>query len=230
MSLFSTLKQIPAAVLPAGILATHSTEDCVVIAGVELDQLSAAMQLQVGGLPVYQLNHRDGASGSTTGYAQTLDLNNADAVAGFFKQLEKAGKHVELLIVQGATPVQLATADIQSSNLQQRWQSTGLTAVAMAQGAIKHMLAKQQGTVIFLGSVYAASHSSGWLADAVVQAGVRALSQSLAREFQPKGIHITYLALTEWSSHGEAAAQAIASTCWHVYRQPQSTWSQELSA
>lgn len=230
MSLFSTLKQLPAAMLPAAVLATHSTEGCVVIAGVELDQLSIAVQVQSQGLPVYQLNHRDGASGSTTGYTQTLDLNNADAVAGFFKQLEKAGKHVELLLVQGAAPTALATADIQSSDLQQRWQSSGLPAVAMAQGAIKHMLAKQQGTVIFLGSVYAASYSSGRLADAAVQAGVRALSQSLAREFQPKGIHVTYLALTEWSSYGEAAAQAIASTCWHVYRQPQSTWSQELSA
>lgn len=235
MSLFSTLKQIPAAVLPASFLAANTTEGCVVLAGVALDQLSTALLVHVGRLPVYRLEYQPEVTKSTSKTNDSMihpavDLNDADAVAGFFKQLEKAGKHVELLIVQGAVPVQQTTADLQSSDLQQRWQSTGLAAVAVAQAGIKHMLANRQGAVIFLGSAYAANPVSGWLADAAVQAAVRALSQSLAREFQPKGIHVTYLALTEWSSHSEAAAQAIASTCWHVYQQPQSTWSQELSA
>lgn len=234
MRLFSTLKQLPAVLVPTGLLPAQKTQGCVVLAGVALDQLSAAMQAQVTDLPVYQLNHADAQASKTAGYVQGLDLNNADAIAGFFKQLEKAGQHVELLVLQGAAPVQQAIADLQASDMQQRWQSSALTAVAVAQGAIQHMLPRRQGTLVFLGSSHVAnsfSHSgSGWLADAAVQAGIRALSQSLAREFQPKGIHITYLALTEWSSYSEAAAQAIASTCWHVYRQPQSTWSQELSA
>ena len=239
MRLLSTLRQLPAALLPAGLLPAKKTQGCIVMAGVELDQLSAAMQVQAGALPVYQLEHQTKAgqfvSKANTGIIpQALDLSDADAVAGFVKQLEQAGQHVELLIVQGAAPVQQATVDLQANDLQQRWQSSGLPAVGVAQAVIRHMLAKQQGTVIFLGSVYAANTgsniASGWLADAAVQAAVRALSQSLAREFQPRGIHVTYLALTEWSSHSAAAAQAIAATCWHVYRQPQSTWSQELSA
>lgn len=239
MNLLSAIKQIPTAVLPASLLAAKNTQGCVVLAGVGLDQLSTAVLAQVGTLPVYQLEHQPTAGqfasdANTKVIHQPLDLSDADAVAGFFKQLQQAGQHVALLIIQGAAPLQQATPDLQSSDLQQRWQSTGLAAVAVAQAAIPQMLAKQQGTLIFLGSTHACnpgSHTaSGWLADAAVQAGVRALSQSLAREFQPKGIHISYLALTEWSSHSEAAAQAIASTCWHVHLQPQSTWSQELSA
>lgn len=235
MRLFSTLRQLPAALLSAGLLPAKKTQGCIVLAGVALDQLSAAMQAQAGALPVYQLEYQPKAgqfvSKANTGIIhQSLDLSDADAVAGFVKQLEQAGQHVEVLIVEGAAPVQQATVGLQASDLQQRWQSTGLPAVAVAQAVIRHMLVKQQGTVIFLGSVHAASRTSGWLADATIQAAVRALSQSLAREFQPRGIHITYLALTDWSSQSAATAQAIAATCWHVYRQPQSTWSQELSA
>lgn len=239
MNLLSAIKQIPAAVLPARLFTAKNTQGCVVLAGVGLDQLSTAVLAQVGTLPVYQLEHQPTAGQfasdvNTNVIHQSLDLTNADAVAGFFKQLQQAGQHVALLIVQGAAPLQQATPDLQASDLQQRWQSTGLAAVAVAQAAIGQMLAKQQGTLIFLGSTHAcnpgSNADSGWLADAAVQAGVRALSQSLAREFQPKGIHISYLALTEWSSHSEATAQAIASTCWHVHLQPQSTWSQELSA
>lgn len=239
MNLLSAIKQIPAAALPARLFTAKNTQGCVVLAGVGLDQLSTAMLAQVGTLPVYQLEHQPTAGQFASDVNinvihQSLDLSDADAVAGFFKQLQQAGQHVALLIVQGAAPLQQATPDLQTSDLQQRWQSTGLAAVAVAQAAIPQMLAKQQGTLIFLGSTHAcnpgSNADSGWLADAAVQTGVRALSQSLAREFQPKGIHISYLALTEWSSHSEAAAQAIASTCWHVHLQPQSTWSQELSA
>lgn len=242
MNLLSAIKQIPAAVLPASLFTAKNTQGCVVLAGVGLDQLSTAVLAQVGALPVYQLEHQPTAGQFASNANKTrnsmihqpLDLTDADAVAGFFKQLQQAGQHVALLIVQGAAPLQQATPDLQASDLQQRWQSTGLAAVAVAQAAIGQMLAKEQGTLIFLGSTHAcnpgSNADSGWLADAAVQAGVRALSQSLAREFQPKGIHISYLALTEWSSHSEAAAQAIASTCWHVHLQPQSTWSQELSA
>lgn len=230
MRLFSTLRQLPAALLPAGLLPAKKTQGCIVLAGVALEQLSAAMQVQTTGLPVYQLTHGNGLPTHTGGHQWMLDLNDADAMAGFVKQLAQAGQHVELLIIQGAAPVQQATSGLQAIDLQQRWQSTALPAVAVAQAVIRHMLAKQQGTVVFLGSTHAANPAAGWLADAAVQASVRALSQSLAREFQPKGIHVTYLALTEWSSHSAAAAQAIASTCWHVHVQPQSTWSQELSA
>ncbi|MDN5433402.1 MAG: oxidoreductase, partial [Acinetobacter sp.] len=45
----------------------------------------------------------------------------------------------------------------------------------------------------------------------------------------PKGIHITYCMLESWDSQNIALMDSVKNMCWHLYHQPDSTWSQELS-
>lgn len=101
-------------------------------------------------------------------------------------------------------------------------------ATAVAQILVQQMLGRHEGTIIFLGAGQLAANND-LLATTAVHAGIRALSQSLAREFHPKGVHISYLALNQWTTQQPEISRAIALTCKHVHAQPNSTWSQELS-
>lgn len=209
---------------------------CVVVIGVEVEQLSQAIMDKVrqDDLSLYQVNHVDDQSTLQVMQEQafialSVNLLDADAVSKIFNVIEKAGHQVELLIFQPQAPVAVNTIDLTEQYIQSRWQLTGISSIHIAQTAIKQMLLVKRGTVIFLGSVHAISPSAGWLADSALQAGIRALSQSLAREFQPQGIHISYVVLNQWSTDNVETAQAIADTCWYVHQQHESAWSQELT-
>ncbi|KAA6406712.1 MAG: short chain dehydrogenase reductase family [Lasallia pustulata] len=83
------------------------------------------------------------------------------------------------------------------------------------------------------GSALCASFATGKFA-------LRALAQSLAREFGPKGVHVAHVVVDgvidiprtrEWVLQGEDAklsADAIADAYWHLHTQPRTTWTHEL--
>lgn len=260
---------------------TKPTQGCVLVAGSHIGQLSHALysMAQQQGLVLYQANHVATASlmqtvnppESASGLSSfELNLLDPAAVKQLFKRMRKAGLHLELALFVPDIASNNLTADVNA-----RWQQSGLMAVQLAQFAIRHMLSRQQGSLIFLGTAPAtitaaenlvehdsvdqnlvkrnlAKHAlddlseqpsvenrpvhdkalQGQLLENALQAGIRALSQSLAREFQRKGLHISYLALKQLSlldAHPQTA-EAIATLCWHVYRQQPDAWSQELTA
>lgn len=256
-----------------------TTQGCVIVAGSAIGDLSQALSglLSERGLVLYQANHvadvsliqRVNLSKHPSSPVQSapiisnfeLNLGDPAAVKQLFKSMRKADLHLELLIVQ---PEGLVTTSQPDAN--ERWQQSGLMIIQLAQLAIRHMLPRQQGSLIFLGTAPATITASDHLIkrdasngnndpnddfsdesvlqdrllayDAIqaqllenaIQAGIRALSQSLAREFQRKGIHISYLALKQTATQDASIAPALATLCWHIYRQSPDAWSQELSA
>ena len=259
-----------------------TTQGCVIVAGSAIGDLAQALSalLSERGLVLYQANHVANASliqrvnlsdlskhpsspVQSVPIISNFELNLGDpaAVKQLFKSMRKARLHLKLLIVQ---PEGLVTTSQPDAN--ERWQQSGLMIIQLAQLAIRHMLPRQQGSLIFLGTVPATITASDHLVkrdesngnndpnddfpdesvlqdrllayeaiqaqliENAIQAGIRALSQSLAREFQRKGIHISYLALKQTATQDASSAPALATLCWHVYRQSPDAWSQELRA
>jgi len=85
------------------------------------------------------------------------------------------------------------------------------------------------------GSAFCGSFAAGKFAE-------RALGQSLAREFGPKGVHVAHAIIdggidTPWGKDrvvnggvedGKISPDAIADAYWHLHTQPRSTFTQEL--
>ncbi|MCU4415240.1 SDR family NAD(P)-dependent oxidoreductase [Acinetobacter sp. WU_MDCI_Axc73] len=159
-----------------------------------------------------------------------VDLLDKKALRCAFDLIQKTVERIELVIFQPASPVNSDLKALTSHDMQQLWQQSGLAAIHVAQNTIQKMLKKSQGTLIFLTSAEQpdAAHSSP--AHRMMSVGIRALSQSLAREFQPKGLHIVNFELAQWSTEGNDVATAIVEMCQHIYLQPQSTWVQQLTA
>jgi NAD(P)-dependent dehydrogenase (short-subunit alcohol dehydrogenase family) len=111
--------------------------------------------------------------------------------------------------------------------------------------AARWMVPLGRGTIIFTGASASLRGKSGFAHFASAKAGLRMVSQSMAREFGPMGIHVAHVVI-DGGIDGERleAAQperfaaagrdgllntdSIADCYWAIHRQERSAWTQEL--
>ncbi|WP_245101203.1 SDR family NAD(P)-dependent oxidoreductase [Acinetobacter nosocomialis] len=213
-------------------------QGCVVVAGHDIDLLGHDFVIldknHQAPLHVYQVIHDSTVQNIQVSFVNDgmtsvrLNLIKTKHLKNMLKYITEHRHTIELCVFQ---PNFSSAPNIESLSLEEiehSWQTTGLSAVSMSQLVLKPMLKQQRGTVIFLG---APSHHSAHH-DVLSQsmfASIRALSQSLAREFQPKGIHVTYCMVEKWDGQNPHFISSVKQVCQHIYHQSDSAWSQELN-
>jgi NAD(P)-dependent dehydrogenase (short-subunit alcohol dehydrogenase family) len=103
------------------------------------------------------------------------------------------------------------------------------------------MIKRGHGTIIFTGATAALRGGAGFASLAVPKFGLRALSQSMARELAPRGVHISHVIIdgqieSQRYQHliqerGEDSLldpDAIAELYLQLHRQPRTAWSSEV--
>jgi NAD(P)-dependent dehydrogenase (short-subunit alcohol dehydrogenase family) len=109
----------------------------------------------------------------------------------------------------------------------------------VAQQAVKRMLPKKHGAVVFTG---ASASVKGYAQSAPFAMGkfaLRGLAQSMARELHPQGIHIAHIVIDggiksarRTEPPGKTASlldpNSIAASYLHIIHQPHSAWSWEV--
>jgi NADP-dependent 3-hydroxy acid dehydrogenase YdfG len=115
------------------------------------------------------------------------------------------------------------------------------------------MLAAGKGTIIFTGATGSLRGSGGLSSFSPGKFGLRALCQTITREFQAKGIHAAHVIIDgpvdtniiggvkrrQWTREGETTKLAeldaylmqpvdLAKIYWYLHTQPRSTWTHEL--
>lgn len=120
------------------------------------------------------------------------------------------------------------------------WRSMVLTAAALGQSVIPSMVQNGGGAFIVSGATASLRGGARFAALASPKFALRGLTQSLAREFQPAGIHVIHAILDgiidtdrSRSKHGLDPAKMmrpadIADAYWHLAHQPASAWSHEV--
>jgi len=95
-------------------------------------------------------------------------------------------------------------------------------------------------TLIFTGATAALKANPGFAGFATGKWGARALSQSLAKEFGPQGVHVAHAvidgvidvpAAKDWVKgvlDGKIAPKAIADVYWHLHTQPKTAFTWEI--
>ncbi|EEU48141.1 uncharacterized protein NECHADRAFT_90417 [Fusarium vanettenii 77-13-4] len=96
-------------------------------------------------------------------------------------------------------------------------------------------------TLITTGATASIKASAGFAAFSAGRFAMRALNQSLAREFGPQGVHIAHVVIDglidtpaskAWSKtdvpDSKIQPDAIAETYWHLHIQPRSAFTQEM--
>ena len=166
-------------------------------------------------------------------------LQDAAAVTGAVAGIAQAHA-VDVLICNAAqltiAPfLELGPADFESS-----WRAGVMSAVGAARAVIPGMLRARAGTLLFTGATASLRGSANFAAFAVAKAGLRALAQSLAREYQPQGIHVAHVVLDGVLRGSRSAGRfqlgdertldpaEVARAYRYLAGQPRSAWTHEL--
>ncbi len=111
--------------------------------------------------------------------------------------------------------------------------------------AARRLVPLGRGTVIFTGASGSLRGKPGFAHFASAKAGLRMISQSMAREYGPKGIHVAHVvvdggidgdrlrgaipAMVErLGEEGLLNVEAIVENYWTLHKQHRSAWTQEL--
>ena len=103
------------------------------------------------------------------------------------------------------------------------------------------MLERGRGTIILTGATASLRGSARFSALAVGKFGLRALAQSMAREFGPQGIHVAHAIIdgqintprvremyADREEHTMLCPDAIAEAYWQLHVQDPTAWTLEL--
>jgi NAD(P)-dependent dehydrogenase (short-subunit alcohol dehydrogenase family) len=124
----------------------------------------------------------------------------------------------------------------------QAWQANCLGAFLAAQQVLPGMAARGAGTVLLTGATGSLRGGAKFACLAVGKFGLRALGQSMAREFGPQGVHVAHVIVdgqidnprtqarnpADRSADTYLSADAIADVYWHLHAQHRTTWTLEL--
>ncbi len=181
--------------------------------------------------------------------ARTLDARNEESIAAFIAEADAAAP-LEVCIFNVGGNVQFPLLETTERVFRKVWEMCCYAGFLTGREAAKAMLARGKGTIILTGATASVRGGSGYAAFAAGKAGLRALSQSMARELGPQNIHVAHLIIDAGvdtafvrgriaAARGtEAAANvppdtlmnpaSIAETYWMLHNQPRDAWTHEL--
>jgi NAD(P)-dependent dehydrogenase (short-subunit alcohol dehydrogenase family) len=135
--------------------------------------------------------------------------------------------------------------EIDAKRFEEFWRVNALAGLFFAQAAIRAMLARARGTLIFTGASASLRGRTNFVGFASAKAALRAVAQSAAREFGPKGIHVAHV-VVDGAIDGERVNKllpqlkeqrgpdglldpdAIAENYWTLHAQQRSAWTHEI--
>lgn len=166
----------------------------------------------------------------------------ADAIR-FVETAEEKGPLVLVLQNSGSNRrdpfLELATADFE-----QIWREHCLAGFLTGREAARKMVPRGRGTILFTGASGSLRGSAYYAAFAAAKAGLRAVAQSMAREFAPKGVHVAHSIIDggisgdrflsrfpeaekERGADSLLSIDAIAEAYWQLHVQHRSAWTLE---
>jgi NAD(P)-dependent dehydrogenase (short-subunit alcohol dehydrogenase family) len=166
-------------------------------------------------------------------------------VIDLFNTIESTIAPIEMMVFNVGGNVRFSITDTTERVYRKVWEMTALAAFLNGRQAAKVMLPRERGSIFFTGATASLRGGVGFAAFAGGKHAVRALSQSMARELGPKGIHVAHLVIdgaidTEFiatnfperyalkDKQGILDPDAIADNYWHLHNQPKNAWTHEM--
>jgi NAD(P)-dependent dehydrogenase (short-subunit alcohol dehydrogenase family) len=178
--------------------------------------------------------------GSSTRYALSCDLGDAAAAEGAVEQVVSRFGEIEVLVHNAAHFVMAPFAELQAMDFETAWKVSVGGAAACVRAALPGMLRRGRGTLIFSGATGSTRGTARFAAFASAKFALRGLAQSLAREYQPQGIHVAHVVLdgllrgspsvARFGASNELALDPgdVAATYRWLAEQPASAWTHEI--
>ena len=170
----------------------------------------------------------------------TLDLADDVAVPATIAGIIADYGPPKIIIHNTAELVIAPFAETRLDDYQRTWTSMVQTAVLLAQSTMQPMVRSGGGTFIVSGATASLRGGAKFSAFASAKFALRGLTQSLAREYQPAGVHVCHTILDGIIDTGRSRdlhsldpakmmkPEDIAEAYWQLAHQPKSTWTHEF--
>jgi len=170
-----------------------------------------------------------------------VDLSNAEQTQQAIEQAINQHGVPRVVIHNVAALTRGPFLELGPEDFEQAWQTITLSAINVSQAVIPPMVKAGFGCIIFSGATASTRGSTNFSPFASAKFALRGLAQSLAREFQSKGIHIVHPILDGiiWSDLSRSRfptlkqenclqCEDLAKLYWDLAHQAPSTWTHEL--
>lgn len=178
----------------------------------------------------------------TGAHAIAADAASPDAVKAMFDVVDRVLGPLDVAVYNASFRTRGPLVELVPADVLKTLEVSAFGGFLVGQEAAKRMLPRGQGTILFTG---ASASMKGYPQSAPFAMGkfaLRGLAQSMARELQPKGIHIAHFNIDGGVRNAERGRlegatepadslldpDAIAETYLAVIRQPRSAWSTEV--
>ena len=167
------------------------------------------------------------------------DATDPDGVARLYEAVERDVGVPDVVVYNASGRARGAFADLVAADVAQAMAVSAFGGFLVAQQAVRRMLPKGRGAILFTG---ASASVKGYPQSAPFAMGkfaLRGLAQSMARELSPQGIHVAHFVIdggirssarTEPADRPDSMLDpdAIALSYWNVLHQPRSAWTWEV--
>ena len=165
------------------------------------------------------------------------DLTRPDEVSA---AIRTHAEHIDTLVHNAQSLMIRPFAETSADDFEAVWRNSCLGAMVSAQAIVPYMAARKRGTVIFSGATAGLRGGANFSAFASAKFALRGLTQALAREFGPKGIHVAHVVIDGLidaaetdrrfgpAPGGRMDAKAVARSYLALAMQPPSAWTQEM--
>lgn len=174
--------------------------------------------------------------------ALPVDATRPEPLREAFVKVKAEWGDPDVLVYNAGGFVRGGILDLTPEQFVQAWEANCLGAFLATQQVLPAMVARGAGTILLTGATASLRGSAGFAGLAVGKFGLRALGQSLAREFGPQGIHVAHVIIDGQIDNprtrtrvGQGRADdsflspdAIAEVYWQLHCQHRTTWSQEV--
>jgi len=182
------------------------------------------------------------SGGMATG--MVADATDEEAVAHLVAQAEAIGP-IALAIYNAGNNMNGDFLSMEASFFESCWRISCFGGFLFSREVLRRMAVRGAGTLIFTGASASMRGKPFFAPFTAAKAGLRALAQSLAREFGPKGVHVGHVVI-DGGIHGEKVItgvpefakrlgqdgliglEGLADIYQMLHSQPRNAWSHEI--
>lgn len=178
--------------------------------------------------------------------AVATDATKEDEVVRLFDRAFAPDREgADLVVFNAGNNRRMDFREVPAALFEDFWRVGCFAGFLVGREAARRLVPLGRGTVIFTGASGSLRGKPGFAQFAAAKAGLRMISQSMAREYGPLGVHVAHTvidggihgerllknrpdALAERGADGLLDIDAIAETYWQIHCQPRSAWTQEI--
>ena len=176
--------------------------------------------------------------------AITTDTTNEAEVVSLLQQAEAIGP-TTLAIFNAGNNMPGDFIEMQADYFEQAWRVGCFGGFLFAREALKAMVPREKGSLLFTGASASLRGKPGFAAFTSAKAGLRTMAQSLAKSYGPKGIHVAQVFIDggingdrlrsrmpdRFDELGEdrfIGLTGLAEIYMYLHRQPRNAWTHEI--